>query len=43
MKNVQISYVLFMALMEYHLAYDNDCADEICPGPRTEIGCTGAA
>ena len=29
MKNVQIPYDLFMALVEYHLAYDNDYAEEI--------------
>ena len=29
MKSVQIPYELFVALVEYHLAYDDDCAGEI--------------
>ena len=29
MKSVQISYDLFVALEEYHLAYDDDYAEEI--------------
>ena len=29
MKNVQIPYELFAALVEYHLAFDDDYAEEI--------------
>ena len=29
MKSVQIPYDLFVALVEYHLAYDDDYAEEI--------------
>ena len=32
MKSVQIPYDLFVALVEYHLAYDDDCAGEIRQG-----------
>lgn len=32
MKSVQIPYELFVALVEYHLAYDDDCAEEIRRG-----------
>lgn len=32
MKNVQIPYDLFVALVEYHLAYDDDYAEEIRQG-----------
>ena len=28
MKNVQISYDLFVALVEYHLGYDDEYEDE---------------
>ena len=28
-KSVQIPYELFVALVEYHLAYDDDCVEEI--------------
>ena len=29
MKNVQIPYALFVALVEYHLGYDDEYEDEI--------------
>ena len=32
MKSVQIFYDLFVALVEYHLAYDDDYAEEIHQG-----------
>ena len=32
MKNVQISYALFVALVEYHLGYDDEYEDEIRQG-----------
>ncbi len=32
MKNVQIPYDLFMALLRYHLVEDGSCADEIRRG-----------
>ena len=32
MKNVQISYDLFVALVEYHLGYDDEYEDEIRQG-----------
>lgn len=37
MKNVQIPYDLFMALVEYHLAYDYDCAKEIRQGLEQKL------
>ena len=37
MKNVQIPYELFMALVEHHLAYDDDYAGEICQGLEQKL------
>ena len=37
MKSVQIPYELFVALVEYHLAYDDDCAEEIRPGLEQKL------
>ena len=37
MKNVQISYDLFVALVEYHLAYDDDYAEEIHQGLEQKL------
>ena len=37
MKNVQISYKLFVALVEYHLAYDDDYAEEIHQGLEQKL------
>ena len=43
MKNVQIPYDLFVALVEYHLGYDDDYEDEIRQGIEAEAGRFGAA
>ena len=37
MKNVQIPYELFVALVGYHLAYDDDCAEEIRQGLERKL------
>ena len=37
MKSVQISYDLFVALVEYHLACDDDCAEEIRQGLERKL------
>ena len=37
MKSVQISYDLFVALVEYHLAYDEDYAEEIHQGLEQKL------
>ena len=37
MKSVQISYDLFVALVEYHLAYDDDYAEEIHQGLEQKL------
>ena len=37
MKSVQISYDLFVALVEYHLAYDDDYAEEIHRGLEQKL------
>lgn len=37
MKNVQIPYELFVALVEYHLAYDDDYAEEIRQGLEQKL------
>ena len=37
MKNIQISYKLFVALVEYHLAYDDDYAEEIHQGLEQKL------
>ena len=37
MKSVQISYNLFVALVEYHLAYDDDYAEEIHQGLEQKL------
>ena len=37
MKSVQIPYELFVALVEYHLAYDDDCAEEIRQGLEQKL------
>ena len=37
MKNVQIPYELFVDLVEYHLAYDDDCAEEIRQGLEEKL------
>lgn len=37
MKNAQISYDLFVALVEYHLAYDDDYAEEIHQGLEQKL------
>ena len=34
MKNVQIPYDLFVALVEYHLGYDDEYEDEIRQGSK---------
>jgi len=36
-KSVQIPYELFVALVEYHLAYDDDCAGEIRQGLEQKL------
>ena len=37
MKSVQIPYDLFVALVEYHLAYDDDCAEKIRQGLEQKL------
>ena len=37
MKNVQIPYDLFVALLEYHLSYDDEYADEIRQGLEKKL------
>ena len=37
MKSVQISYDLFVALVKYHLAYDDDYAEEIHQGLEQKL------
>ena len=37
MKNVQIPYDLFVALVEYYLACDDDCAEEIRQGLERKL------
>ena len=37
MKNVQIPYDLFMALVEYHLGYDDEYEDEIRQGLEQKL------
>ena len=37
MKSVQIPYDLFVALVEYHLAYDDDYAEEIRQGLEQKL------
>ena len=37
MKNVQIPYDLFVALVEYHLGYDDECEDEIRQGLERKL------
>ena len=37
MKSVQITYDLFVALVEYHLAYDDDYAGEIRQGLEQKL------
>ena len=37
MKSVQIPYDLFVALVEYHLAYDDDHAEEIHQGLEQKL------
>ena len=37
MKSVQIFYDLFVALVEYHLAYDDDYAEEIHQGLEKKL------
>ena len=37
MKSVQIPYNLFVALVEYHLAYDDDYAKEIRQGLEQKL------
>ena len=37
MKSVQIPYDLFVALVEYHLAYDDDYAEEIHRGLEQKL------
>ena len=37
MKVYQIPYELFVALVEYHLAYDDDCAEEIRQGLEQKL------
>ena len=37
MKNVQISYDLFVALLQYHLVMDDDYADEIRYGLEQKL------
>ena len=36
-KRVQIPYELFVALVEYHLAYDDDCVEEIRQGLEQKL------
>ena len=42
MKSVQIPYDLFVALVEYHLSYDDDYAEEIHQ-VGAKVRCDGAA
>ena len=42
MKNVQIPYALFVALVEYHLGYDDEYEDEIRQGLEQKLD-AGAA
>ena len=37
MKSVQIPYDLFVALVEYHLAYDDDYVEEIHRGLKQKL------
>ena len=37
MKSVQIPYELFVSFVEYHLAYDDDCAEEIRHGLEQKL------
>ena len=37
MKNVQIPYDLFVALVEYHLGYDDEYEDEIRQGLEQKL------
>ena len=37
MKNVQIPYDLFVAMLEYHLSYDDEYADEIRQGLERKL------
>lgn len=37
MKSVQIPYDIFVALVEYHLAYDDDYAEEIHQGLEQKL------
>lgn len=37
MKSVQIPYDLFVALVEYHLAYDDDCVEKIRQGLEQKL------
>lgn len=37
MKNVQLPYELFTALLRYHLMSDGDCADEINKGLEQKL------
>ena len=37
MKNVQIPYALFVALVEYHLGYDDEYDDEIRQGLEQKL------
>lgn len=37
MKNVQVPYELFVALLRYHLMSDSDYADEICKGLEQKL------
>ena len=37
MKSVQITYDLFVALVEYHLAHDDDYAEEIHQGLEQKL------
>ena len=37
MKNVQIPYALFMALLRYHLVEDGSCTDEIRRGLEKKL------
>ena len=43
MENVQISYDLFVALLQYHLMMDDDYANEIRYGLEQKIGSYGEA
>lgn len=43
MKNVQIPYDLFVALVEYHLSHDDEYEDEIRQGLEQKAGRPGSA